>query len=168
MPPIASGSQDRLWEIVRRTPNLDEIHPFYRELADAVAGVERLKRSLADVHTVAKLARLIREEYTRKLKRADDPAEAARAIAESAQGHAKPVYGVIMAEESSYRMLPREIPDCPPIYPVPEMAVKACVSPTPSVTSGGLTTISTGTANVTVSSLSPPISRLTGVSPWSV
>ncbi len=70
--------QDRLWEIVRRTPNLDEIHPFYRELADAVAGVKRLKRSLADVHTVAKLARLIREEYTRKLKRADDPAEAAR------------------------------------------------------------------------------------------
>lgn len=56
-----------------------------------------------------------------------NPADAARAIAESSQGHEKPVYGVIMAEESSYQMLPREIPDCPPIYAFPEMAVKAMV-----------------------------------------
>ena len=56
-----------------------------------------------------------------------DPADAARAIAESSQGHQKPVYGVIMAEESSYQMLPREIPDCPPIYAFPEMAVKSMV-----------------------------------------
>ncbi len=69
--------QDRLWEIVRKTPNLDKIHPFYRELADAIAGVDKLKQSLADVHTVAKLARLIREEYIRKLKQTDDPGEAA-------------------------------------------------------------------------------------------
>ncbi len=55
------------------------------------------------------------------------PADAARAIAESRRGLDKPILGVIMAEESSYRMLPREIPDCPPIYPFPEMAVKACV-----------------------------------------
>ncbi|AAM01220.1 NOG1 family protein [Methanopyrus kandleri] len=69
--------QDRLWEIVRKTPNLDELHPFYRELADALAGIDRLKSSLADVHTVAKIARLIREEYTRKIKRARDPRTAA-------------------------------------------------------------------------------------------
>ena len=56
-----------------------------------------------------------------------DPAEAARAIAESRQGREKPILGVIMAEESSYHMLSKEIPDCPPIYPFPEMAVKACV-----------------------------------------
>jgi acetyl coenzyme A synthetase (ADP forming)-like protein len=56
-----------------------------------------------------------------------NPADAARAIAESRAGWDKPIYGVIMAEESSYRMLPREIPDCPPIYPFPEMAVKACI-----------------------------------------
>lgn len=57
-----------------------------------------------------------------------NPADAARAIAESSQGHDKPVYGVIMAEESSYQMLPREIPACPPIYPYPEMAVTAMVA----------------------------------------
>ncbi len=56
-----------------------------------------------------------------------DPADVARAIAETRGGHEKPVFGVIMAEESSYRMLPREIPDCPPIYPFPEMAVKAAI-----------------------------------------
>ena len=56
-----------------------------------------------------------------------NPADAARAIAESSQDHEKPVYGVIMAEESSYQMLPREIPGCPPIYAFPEMAVKAMV-----------------------------------------
>jgi acetyltransferase len=55
------------------------------------------------------------------------PAAVARAIAESRQGRAKPILGVIMAEESSYRTLPREIPDCPPIFPFPEMAVKVCV-----------------------------------------
>ncbi|MCK4412801.1 MAG: acetate--CoA ligase family protein [Candidatus Eisenbacteria sp.] len=57
-----------------------------------------------------------------------DPADAARAIAESRKGQEKPIYGVIMAEESSYRMLPREIPNCPPIYPFPEMAVQACMT----------------------------------------
>lgn len=56
-----------------------------------------------------------------------NPADAARAIAESRRGWDKPIFGVIMAEESSYRMLPREIPDCPPIFPFPEMAVKACI-----------------------------------------
>jgi len=56
-----------------------------------------------------------------------DPAKVARAIAESRQGHEKPIVGVIMAEESSYRSLPREIPDCPPIFPFPEMAVKVLV-----------------------------------------
>jgi acyl-CoA synthetase (NDP forming) len=55
-----------------------------------------------------------------------NPSDVARAIAESRKGRAKPILGVIMAEESSYRMLPREVPDCPPIYPFPEMAVKAC------------------------------------------
>ncbi|MBM3316912.1 MAG: acetate--CoA ligase family protein [Candidatus Eisenbacteria bacterium] len=56
-----------------------------------------------------------------------NPADAARAIAESRRGRDKPIFGVIMAEESSYRMLPREVPDCPPIFPFPEMAVKACI-----------------------------------------
>jgi acetyltransferase len=55
-----------------------------------------------------------------------NPSDVARAIAESRKGRDKPILGVIMAEESSYRMLPREVPDCPPIYPFPEMAVKAC------------------------------------------
>ncbi len=54
-----------------------------------------------------------------------DPADVARAIAEARQGHEKPVLGVIMAEESSYRNLPKEIDNCPPLYPFPEMAVKA-------------------------------------------
>ncbi len=69
--------QDRLWEIVRRTPNLDELHPFYRELVEVVAGVDRMKEALASVHKVAKLARLIREEYGERVKRARDPREAA-------------------------------------------------------------------------------------------
>ncbi|MFH1144083.1 MAG: acetate--CoA ligase family protein [Candidatus Eisenbacteria bacterium] len=56
-----------------------------------------------------------------------NPSDAARAIAESRHGREKPILGVIMAEESSYRSLPREIPNCPPIYPFPEMAVQACV-----------------------------------------
>jgi len=56
-----------------------------------------------------------------------NPKDAARAIAESRRGYEKPILGVIMAEESSYRMLPREIPDCPPIYAFPEMAVQAVV-----------------------------------------
>jgi acetyltransferase len=55
-----------------------------------------------------------------------DPADVARAIAETRRGQEKPILGVVMAEESSYRNLPREIPGCPPIYPFPDMAVKAC------------------------------------------
>ncbi len=56
------------------------------------------------------------------------PAEVARAIAEAQSGYDKPILGVVMAEDASYRNLPKEVPNCPPIYPFPEMAVKACVA----------------------------------------
>ncbi len=56
------------------------------------------------------------------------PAEVARAIAEAQRGYEKPILGVVMAEDSSYRNLPKEVPNCPPIYPFPEMAVKACTA----------------------------------------
>ena len=55
-----------------------------------------------------------------------NPSDAARAIAESRRGLEKPIFGIIMAEESSYRTLPHEIENCPPIYAFPEMAVRAC------------------------------------------
>jgi len=56
------------------------------------------------------------------------PADVARAIAEAQRGYEKPILGVVMAEDSSYRNLPKEVPNCPPIYPFPEMAVKACAA----------------------------------------
>ncbi|MCK4305254.1 MAG: acetate--CoA ligase family protein, partial [Candidatus Eisenbacteria sp.] len=64
------------------------------------------------------------------------PADVARAITEALRshntkegpgGHVKPVFGVIMAEESSYQMVYGELPDCPPIYPFTEMAAGACI-----------------------------------------
>ncbi len=53
-----------------------------------------------------------------------EPLEVIRRITRVARAHAKPVYSVLMAEESYYQRIPREVPDAVPIFRFPEDAVK--------------------------------------------
>ncbi|HEU4363829.1 MAG TPA: acetate--CoA ligase family protein [Candidatus Krumholzibacteria bacterium] len=52
-----------------------------------------------------------------------EPMEVIRRITTVARRHGKPVYCVLMAEESSYERIPRAVPDAVPIYRFPEDAV---------------------------------------------
>ena len=53
-----------------------------------------------------------------------EPLGVMRRITEVARARAKPVYSVLMAEESYYERIPREVPDAVPIFRFPEDAVK--------------------------------------------
>jgi acetyltransferase len=53
-----------------------------------------------------------------------EPLEVMRRITRVARERAKPVYSVLMAEESYYERIPREVPDSVPIFRFPEDAVK--------------------------------------------
>jgi len=48
-------------------PDFDEIDPFYRELADAVAGVDDLRQHLSEVGWASRKTSEIRTEYQRRL-----------------------------------------------------------------------------------------------------
>ncbi len=52
-----------------------------------------------------------------------EPLEVIRRITAVARRHGKPVYSVLMAEESYYERIPRAVPDAVPIYRFPEDAV---------------------------------------------
>jgi acetyl coenzyme A synthetase (ADP forming)-like protein len=52
-----------------------------------------------------------------------EPMEVIRRITTVARQHAKPVYCVLMAEESYYEQIPRAVPEAVPIYRFPEDAV---------------------------------------------
>ncbi len=53
-----------------------------------------------------------------------DPLEVMRSITRVARAAGKPVLSVLMAEESYYQRIPREVPDAVPFYRYPEDAVK--------------------------------------------
>lgn len=54
-----------------------------------------------------------------------DPMEVVRAVTQEKERFDKPVLMVLMAEEQYYDRIPREVPDCPPIYRYPETAALA-------------------------------------------
>lgn len=72
---------DNLENTVTAWPDFDELHPFYHELADAVAGVDELRQHLNELSWVSRKASDIRGEYHRRL--AGDP-ETARKLRKQA------------------------------------------------------------------------------------
>ncbi len=68
--------RDVVWNTLRSSvrsfPPLDSIHPFYRELADVVFGVDRLRHCLGALEWAAKVARRVAAAEVRNLYRAED------------------------------------------------------------------------------------------------
>ncbi len=67
---------DNLENIVTEWPDFDAVHPFYRELADAIVGVDELRQHLSKVGWASRKATEIRREYEPRLRKTD--AETAR------------------------------------------------------------------------------------------
>ncbi len=61
---------DNLTNLVRKFPSFENLPPFYREMADIIAGVDRMRISLSRMRWAARQIRLITREYVVNIKRA--------------------------------------------------------------------------------------------------
>ncbi|MFX1318986.1 MAG: NOG1 family protein [Promethearchaeota archaeon] len=75
----------RLEEVVKRFPNFDNIHPFYRTLADTVVTIDEIRQALASATSAVRVIRGIIKEANRNLRKAQTPTEA-RSIRVAAYG----------------------------------------------------------------------------------
>lgn len=61
---------DNLSAIIRKFPSFENLHPFYREIADIVVGIDRMRISLSRLDWASKKTRQITTEATGKIRRA--------------------------------------------------------------------------------------------------
>ncbi|TFG08832.1 GTP-binding protein [Candidatus Thorarchaeota archaeon] len=54
-------------------PSLDQLHPFYRELAEIIVGTDKLKQSLGSVYNCIPPINAIADDHIEALKLAEDP-----------------------------------------------------------------------------------------------
>ncbi len=76
---ISDNLVKKLVGMMKKFPNLDDIHPFYRELADVLVGIDRLKEVLASLEGAARVIKKIAREKIREINFSKDPKFAAKA-----------------------------------------------------------------------------------------
>lgn len=72
-----------LHSMFKKFPNLNEIHPFYQELADVLVGIDRLKEILASLEGSARVIKKIAREKIREIRYSTEPKFAAKARIEA-------------------------------------------------------------------------------------
>ena len=111
---------DNLENVVTAWPDIESLHPFYRDLADAIVGVDSLRQHLNEVGWASRKATEIRTEYQPRLRRTDT---------ETARKHRKQAYArladiveeveddleALMETRETLRVLPDIRPDRPTI-----------------------------------------------------
>lgn len=60
---------DNLSNLIRKFPSFENMPPFYREMADIIAGVDHIRISLSRLGWASRQIRLITREYVTKIKR---------------------------------------------------------------------------------------------------
>ena len=69
---VGAAVHDRLVYIIRGFPEFDEIHPFYRELADILYGIENIKKALGAVGWAAKHTKMVGNQLAVQTRKAED------------------------------------------------------------------------------------------------
>jgi nucleolar GTP-binding protein len=69
---VGAAIHDRLVYIIRGFPEFEEIPPFYREMADILFGIDRIKQSLGAVGWAAKHTKMVGSQIAMQSRRADD------------------------------------------------------------------------------------------------
>ncbi|NJD54485.1 MAG: NOG1 family protein [Candidatus Methanoperedens sp.] len=64
---------DNLTHIVRKFPSLEQLPPFYLELAEVLVGVEEMKMNLASVQWAGEKVGALARKYVGIMREADDP-----------------------------------------------------------------------------------------------
>jgi nucleolar GTP-binding protein len=65
----------RLKRIVKQIPSIDDVHPFYSELADILVGRAQLKNALGSIYGTRRVVKKVIQSYIYKIKRAKELAE---------------------------------------------------------------------------------------------
>lgn len=111
----------RLEDVVQRFPNFDEIHPFYRTLADTVVTIDEIRQALASVTSAVRIIKNIIQESIKKLRRVATPGEA-RKLRVAAYGRIssvirrlEPRLVIIQRAANGYRRFPSINLDLPVI-----------------------------------------------------
>jgi nucleolar GTP-binding protein len=60
---------DNLSNLIRKFPSFDNLPPFYREMADIIVGVDRIRISLSRLRWASRQIRVITREFVGKIKR---------------------------------------------------------------------------------------------------
>jgi nucleolar GTP-binding protein len=60
---------DNLVNLVRKFPSFENVPPFYREMADIIAGVDEMRVSLSHLHWASRQIRKISREFVTRIKR---------------------------------------------------------------------------------------------------
>ncbi|MEM2924377.1 MAG: NOG1 family protein [Methanocellales archaeon] len=69
---------DNLSLVVRKFPSLDKLPDFYRELADILVGVDKLKKSLCNVNWASKKIKELSRKYIGLIKESEDASKLRR------------------------------------------------------------------------------------------
>ncbi len=73
---VGDAIANRLEQVVKGTPRVEAVHPFYAELADLLVDVGKLKKSLAAANWAAQMVRRLHREYLQRVRRAKSVTEA--------------------------------------------------------------------------------------------
>ncbi|HID47894.1 MAG TPA: NOG1 family protein [Methanothermococcus okinawensis] len=74
----ASVVADYLSNIVKKTPSLDNLNPFYREIVEILIDTDEFKKSLGAINWASQLVRKLGSNYSRRIRRAKSPQEASK------------------------------------------------------------------------------------------
>jgi nucleolar GTP-binding protein len=69
---VGAAIHDRLVYIIRGFPEFDDLPPFYREMADILYGIDRIKQSLGAVGWAAKHTKMLGNQLVLQSKKAED------------------------------------------------------------------------------------------------
>jgi len=74
---MSTTVSSHLSKIVHGFPSLANLHPFYRDLVDAMVGIDKMRKSLGAVAGTAKAVNKITRGHVQKIRFSGTPAEAA-------------------------------------------------------------------------------------------
>lgn len=69
---VGAAIHDRLVYIIRGFPEFDKLPPFYREMADILYGLDRIRQSLGAVGWAAKHTKMVGNQLVLQSRKADD------------------------------------------------------------------------------------------------
>ncbi len=107
--------RDKLSKVVKDTPSLPDLPPFYRELVDALVDIDRMRKSLGAINGVIKVIDKLEREHLRRLGSAESPAEASK-IRKQAYGRISSIIKRASPHLEFLREAARKLADLPSVY----------------------------------------------------